>query len=326
MYVTQIGAQKYEIYSRVVTVRVQASLFPVFSDVEWELFALVPIINKSPRPRVLLRSMIHTANISDAKCILVVGATAGIGRDLAIALHDLPSRPVVVVTGRRQERLDELSSAHERVEAVNFDVTAGREELEKFVKDITAKYPHLDALVFAAGVQHVFNFHKPEEIDLDVFDVEINTNYTSIAITTILLLPHFLKLNAEGRPSFIVPISSGLGLCPAPWVPNYAATKAAVHSFALSLSSQLEDTNVHVMEIIPPLVESELHDHQGTTPRLSKVWMPLSQFTPLAVEGLLRGDLQIAIGNSHKVWERFDKEKVVAVAEERQRANHIKKD
>lgn len=80
-------------------------------------------------------------NISDATCVMVVGATSGIGRDLAIAIHDLPSKPTVIVTGRRQDRLNELSKAHERVEGVNFDMTAGRAVMEQFVKDIVAKYP-----------------------------------------------------------------------------------------------------------------------------------------------------------------------------------------
>lgn len=82
-------------------------------------------------------------SISDAKCILIVGATSGIGRELAKAIHDLPSKPTVIVSGRRQERLDELSSAYERMVGVRFDVTSGRKGIEVFVKDILAKYPQV---------------------------------------------------------------------------------------------------------------------------------------------------------------------------------------
>ena len=57
---------------------------------------------------------------------------------------------------------------------------------------------------------------------------------------------------AEGRPSFIVPITSALGLQPKADVPNYCATKAALHSLALSLRAQLADTKVRVLEILPP--------------------------------------------------------------------------
>ncbi|KAH8102477.1 NAD-P-binding protein [Cristinia sonorae] len=264
------------------------------------------------------------ANISSAKCILVIGATSGIGKSLAIALHDLPSKPKVIVAGRRQERLDEISAAHAGIDSIKFDTTAGREVLQKFVADITAKYPDLDGVVFSAGVQHVFDFLKPESFDLDLFETELTTNYTSIVTLIVSLLPHFLKLSAEGRPSFIIPITSGLGIVPIPRVVNYAATKSALHNFTLSLNSQLSETNVHVMEIFPPLVESELHDHQGLTPILSKVWMPLTEFTDKAIAGLLRGDVQIGIGNSGKDWERYEKGKVEQIAEQEVRFKAFK--
>jgi short-subunit dehydrogenase involved in D-alanine esterification of teichoic acids len=57
-----------------------------------------------------------------------------------------------------------------------------------------------------------------------------------------------------------MPVSSGLAFTHSPWVPSYGATKAALHSFTASLRVQLKATNVNVIEVIPPLVESELHD------------------------------------------------------------------
>lgn len=80
-------------------------------------------------------------NITDAKCVLVIGATAGIGRALALAIRDLPQSPVVIVGGRRQERIDELTKNGENIEGVQIDVTAGREKLKEFVDSTIAKYP-----------------------------------------------------------------------------------------------------------------------------------------------------------------------------------------
>jgi len=55
-----------------------------------------------------------------------------------------------------------------------------------------------------------------------------------------------------GRPTFLYTISSGLAMMTAPWLANYCATKAAVHSLSLALSVLLKEKNVHVVEIIPP--------------------------------------------------------------------------
>ncbi|KAH9945662.1 hypothetical protein B0H21DRAFT_424082 [Amylocystis lapponica] len=257
--------------------------------------------------------MAHTPpGIAHAKSVLIIGATSGIGRALAQSIKALSSKPTVIVAGRRKERLAEL--AKDDFQTVQFDVTAGRDALQTFAHDVVAKYPDLDAVIFASGIQRLLDFAQPDKLNLDQLEDEFNTNYISVATLITFFLPHFLKLSEQGRPSFLVPITSGLGITPAPWVPNYSATKAALHSLALSLHFQLQHTNVHVMEIIPPLVESELHDQQGTTPMLSKLWMPLDEYTNITMEGLLRGDLAIPAGRSAESWEVFEKDKLPHIA------------
>ncbi|TFK89630.1 NAD(P)-binding protein [Polyporus arcularius HHB13444] len=251
--------------------------------------------------------------IKDAKCVLVIGATAGIGRALALAIHDLDSKPTVIAAGRRQERLDELAAKSDRIKTARVDINATHDKLKQFVDDVVAKYPDVDAVVFSSGIQHIFDFTKPETVDVSKITDEFNTNYVAIVNLILLFLPHFLKLNAEGRPSFIIPITSALAISPKPDVLNYCATKAAVHSFSISLRAQLLHTKVRVVEILPPLVESELHDHQGTTPVLSKFWMPLDEYTKHTIEGLVRGDPEVAVGLSAAVLEKYEKGKREAV-------------
>ena len=84
-----------------------------------------------------------TANINDAKCVLVIGATSGIGRELALAIHNLDSKPTVIVAGRRLERLNELASRSDRIEGVQVDVTAGRDALQGFVMSIIDRHPEV---------------------------------------------------------------------------------------------------------------------------------------------------------------------------------------
>lgn len=83
----------------------------------------------------------NATTISDCKCILVIGATAGLGRALALAIHDLPSKPTVIAAGRRQERLDELAKESERIKTLKLDVNASRDALKSAVQNVTQKYP-----------------------------------------------------------------------------------------------------------------------------------------------------------------------------------------
>jgi NADP-dependent 3-hydroxy acid dehydrogenase YdfG len=80
-------------------------------------------------------------SIDDSKCILVTGATSGIGRALAIALAKLPSKPRVVAVGRRKDRLEELAKSG--LETVEFDMNTDSPGLKNFADIIVQKYPEV---------------------------------------------------------------------------------------------------------------------------------------------------------------------------------------
>ena len=81
--------------------------------------------------------------IKDAKCVLVIGATAGLGRALALAIHDLDTQPTVIVAGRRQERLDELAKQSDRIKTFRVDINTTEENLRHFVQGVLAQYPEV---------------------------------------------------------------------------------------------------------------------------------------------------------------------------------------
>lgn len=220
------------------------------------------------------------------------------------------------MAGRRQERLDELVEEGKKkggqVDAVRVDVTAGADQLKKFVQDVTKAYPQLDTVIFSSGIQRQIDFTDPGKFSLDVFNQEITTNYTSVVTLITYFLPHLLDISSQGRPTFLIPISSFLSVIPIPNVPGYCATKAAIHSLCISLRQQLKGKGVHVLEIIPPLVESELHDYEGTTPQLAKFWMSLDEFTKETLEGLIHGEPEIYPGNK-ETYDKFEKGKLEVV-------------
>jgi uncharacterized oxidoreductase len=83
-------------------------------------------------------------------------------------------------------------------------------------------------------------------------EIEINLK------TYIHLSAYFIPLFMKRNEAAIINISSGLGFVPLAITPVYCATKAAIHSFSLSLRHQLRNTPIKVFEIIPPTVNTEL--------------------------------------------------------------------
>src|SRR5258708_38696946 len=83
---------------------------------------------------------------------------------------------------------------------------------------------------------------------------EIQTNLLGLIRVTAEFLPH-LKNQQDAT---LLNVSSGLAFVPLSVFPVYCATKAAVHSFSLSLRQQLRDSNVKVIQLIPPYVATEL--------------------------------------------------------------------
>jgi hypothetical protein len=61
---------------------------------------------------------------------------------------------------------------------------------------------------------------------------------------------------------------------------------------------------------LQPLLTTWAFLEQGTTAKLSKMWMPLDEFTALAMDGLKRGDIQIPIGMAKQQYDRFETGKV----------------
>jgi uncharacterized oxidoreductase len=103
----------------------------------------------------------------------------------------------------------------------------------------------------------------------------------------------FLPLLRRRKKATLVQVSSGLAFVPLETAPIYSATKAAVHSFCLSLRAQLRETGVRVVELIPPVVETNLHDGQTRRPPRA---MKLEEFVKEAMQGLAQGREEINVG------------------------------
>jgi uncharacterized oxidoreductase len=199
--------------------------------------------------------------------ILITGGASGIGRGLAESFHKLGDQ--VIISGRRQGALDEVTAANPGMQSLQLDI-GDKAGVAAFAKEVAARYPSLNVLINNAGVM------QPEDIAtapdyLDIAEQTINTNLLGPIRLTAALLPH---LRAQPRAA-ILTVSSGLAFVPMAATPTYSATKAAIHSYSMSLRHQLRGTAVEVIEIAPPYVQTHLMgEQQASDPNA----MPLEDF------------------------------------------------
>src|SRR5207253_8858872 len=110
----------------------------------------------------------------------------------------------------------------------------------------------LDVLMNNAGMMLYKNLRAPAA-DLAGIMAEMNVNVGGVISTTSAFID-ILKAN-KGT---VINTSSALAFVPLPSAPIYSATKAAIHSYTQSLRFQLEETGVEVVELMPPVVKTDL--------------------------------------------------------------------
>jgi uncharacterized oxidoreductase len=214
--------------------------------------------------------------------VLVTGGASGIG--LALASRFLAAGSQVIVCGRREAALRAAAEAHPGLVTRVCDV-AREDDRAALIAWATSEFPALDVLVNNAGVQRRFRLAEPEPWAETRQEIAINLD--APVHLTLLLLP---QLRARPRAA-VVNVTSGLAFVPMASAPVYCATKAALHSFTLSLRHQLADSAVRVVEIIPPAVNTDLG-----APGLHATGAPLEPFAAEVMARIAAGEEEIAYG------------------------------
>jgi len=181
--------------------------------------------------------------------VLITGGASGIG--LALAVRFQAAGSSVIICGRRADKLAEAKAAHPALHTHVADVStaAGRHDLVNWaVRD----FPSLNVIVNNAGIQRRVKLAENEP--WEETHQELAANLEAPIHLSRLFIPHLRK---QPRAA-IMNVTSGLSFAPKADVPVYCATKAALHSFTLSLRYQLKDTPIQVIEIIPPAVDTDL--------------------------------------------------------------------
>lgn len=216
--------------------------------------------------------------------VLVTGGASGIG--LALVERFLAKGNDVIVCGRRASKLSELSEKHSEVDTIVCDI-ADAAAREKLFKDVTDSFPDVNVLVNNAGIQRRVDLTQNEDWDLTRSEIAINLE------APIHLSRLFAEHLASKEKAAIVNVTSGLSFVPLANVPVYCATKAALHSFTLSLRWQMRETSVQVVEIIPPAVDTDLQ-----APGLHTFGVNVDEFADHVFAELAAGKTETAYGTA----------------------------
>lgn len=211
--------------------------------------------------------------------ILITGGTSGIGRAFAEAFYDRGNR--VIVTGRRQAMLDEITASRPGIVGLPLDL-GNPDSLGLLANEVRARYPELNVLIANAGIS------RPEDVTADRWDGSdaeaiIETNILGVVRATAAFLP-LLKHQPNAT---ILATSSALAFLPLASFPTYCASKAFLHSWLISLRHQLRKIPVEVLELSPPYVQTEL---TGTLQAADPRAMPIGDYIGQAIKMLEDGD------------------------------------
>jgi uncharacterized oxidoreductase len=219
---------------------------------------------------------------------LVTGGGGGIGFGLVKEFLKRGS-PKVLITGRREEVLQAVAA--EFPGKIFYKVSdAGRvTDRVALLEWIKNEHSDCNALVNNAGIQRRIPLAKDTgSWEERAAEIEINL-HAPIHLCTIFT-PYFLEKDGM---AILANVSSGLAFVPMTAGPVYSATKAAIHNFTMSLRYSLEDTNVRVIEIIPPAVKTNL----GGSHEFGE---DLDEYVSATMERVEAGELEVGFKFSEK--------------------------
>lgn len=221
--------------------------------------------------------------------IFITGGGSGIGFAFAERFIKLGNK--VIVCGRNEKKLQEAQEKYSELITCICNVTKETDRITLF-NWITSEHPDVNVLINNAGIQqryHVLNTNVKE--DWSYYSQEIASNIEAPFHFSMLFAPYFANKDYAA----ILNVSSGLAFTPMAIAPIYSATKAAVHSFTMSLRHQLEDTAIEVVEIAPPAVNTDLGG-EG----LHTFGTPVDEFADAVFKGLKAGKREIGYARAEK--------------------------
>jgi len=180
------------------------------------------------------------------KVAVVTGASSGIGAATSLLLANNGYR--VLAAARRIDRLQELASRHENIEAHVLDVT-DQVSVDNFMQAIAGL--EIDVLVNNAG--GAFDSSSVLDSDPEIWKKSFDVNVVGALRITKAIAPSMIKAN-KGH---IVVLTSTAGHVTYENGGSYVAAKFAERSLANTLRLELNGTPIRISEIAPGMVKTD---------------------------------------------------------------------
>lgn len=188
----------------------------------------------------------------DGKVALITGGNSGIG--LATAKLFVQEGAKVVITGRRQEALDEaVREIGGNVKAIQADA-ADVSKTKDVVAGTVSAFGKIDILFLNAGVAY---FLPISAISEDHFDSQFNINVKGPFFLIKEALPHL----SDG--AVIVSNTSVVNQKGFDGTSVYSATKAALRSLSRVLASELKARKIRTVSVAPGPIETPIYGKLG---------------------------------------------------------------
>ena len=231
---------------------------------------------------------------SSNNTILITGGSTGIGFALAKLFSSRGNR--IIITGRNEQRLKTAVAQLQNTTAIAGDVSDPA-DVTRLVDILRRDHPELNIVINNAGKAFFYDLAAEDADAARKAGEEMLTNYLSVIRLNEQLLP-LLKQQPEAA---IVNVSSIVAFVPGARLATYAASKAALHSYTLSLRHKLaQSSDVKVFELMPPLVDTEfsaeIGGHNGIAP---------SAVAEALVEALERDEYEIRVGRTEDIYRLY---------------------
>jgi NAD(P)-dependent dehydrogenase (short-subunit alcohol dehydrogenase family) len=198
---------------------------------------------------------------------IVTGATGGIGFGCATKLAE--AGMAVLVTGRNEERLDELATAigdSDRVEKVVVDLT-GRDGPSRVVQAAVDKWGRIDFLINNAGVGNPTPLHGTDDDTLDYFlDIMLKAPFRLARD----VLPHMESGSAIINITSTFAVVGGLRGGP------YSAAKGGLTALTTHIAAQYGAHGIRCNAVAPGVIQTAMTTERLKDPRFRRMQVEMT--------------------------------------------------